>query len=241
MVNETMVLRRINRDIGDDIFQSVQLSWIKHIIDDETLYTFSEYYPKAVDNIYIDKSMAIPESDPRSGRTVYWHYKLPNPDQRVFIGIETTFHPMSDQGSPYFYQGAQSPIVSAMAQKLSSAFPGGMTFTARLDGPEVIAKDPSTSQHMDFIVNATAVRRLVEIPKYYRTPFLELAVCDVKLAIYNKHRVLRDEQTLGGTSVDLKISEFGDAAQERKDLLEKFESDYYKDPERIRSVLRYAE
>jgi hypothetical protein len=84
--------------------------------------------------------------------------------------------------------------------------------------------------------------RLHEIPLYYRELLLQLCTCDIKIALYNEFKNLRDgSANYQGLEVNSYIGEFQDAKAERKELLETFRKDFFKNPLRFSSNFMFAD
>lgn len=236
MVSETMLFRHLQRQLGSDIFKSLTIEYYRDILVDESLLTFSLYYPHMIQNISITKKDAIPSIHPQTNKEAIYKYKIPivDPDS-PYIGIEMFYHPANHlQGN---LTGLNPVMTDMMYGKIASYLPTAVIrFTLTFEAPDILVIDPIQTQHQDFSVTMQRVKKLHEIPMYYIELFKNLFVADVKIAIYNELRNARDTTVFGGIEVNTYISEFSDAVSTREGIIEKMQADYYKDPARIRAI-----
>jgi hypothetical protein len=235
--NDTMLLRKLQRRIGSKIFQSVNIEFFIDILNEETLDTFSSYYPKLVKGIKITREHAIPTYDPQNHLQQYHRYKIPkySPDIE-YIGIERTI--FQDQGYGDALIGFNSIMADAVFSKVSSLMPYPViSYTAAFEAPDFCLVSPYRSGHSDFALIMQRKIKLAEIPMGLQEYFMRLYTLDCKLAIYNEFPAARDSGTINGVEVNTSISDFNNAQADRESLLDIFEEDYYKNPERFDTLL----
>jgi hypothetical protein len=243
MISETMVLQRIKLSIGDDIFNVMPAKWFLDIITSQSLVTWGTFYPKFIRGIEVLPKDAIKSEHPQTRRIAYYMYKIPKQSKdTMFINIEDFFCPLNTQMNQ---MTSSLPILNAtmsMALKATagSNYYNSVRYTIRFQPPDIAIIDPPPPTTTSFSLIMSAVPKLYEIPMYYREYFMQLCECDVKLALFAKFQNLADGSTYQGLEVRNIISTFSDAKSERKDLLDTFSKDYFKDPNRSAIILKYA-
>jgi len=246
MITENSVLFEINLDVGEILYNTQQPAYYLEIINRKTLYTWSEYFPKIIKGINIRQSDGIPVKHPQTGVVCSSSmYKIPkNNIADEYIGYEQVFYP----GNIALNQGSSNlPAMNGMMNMVSQFLPnsqyyGKVRFSFDFKPPDILVIDPTPATHIDFSLNMQRKCRLHEVPMYYREDFLKLCVCDVKMALYSKFKHLKDGQTYQGLEIKTElINELADAKDERKDLIEKFEKNYFKDPSRYGALMEYSE
>jgi hypothetical protein len=243
MITEAMVLNKIRREIGDDIQKVMPPSWFINIVEDETLITWSIYYPKIIRGVIITVKNGIRTKHPQSGLEVMYKYKIPKDDpSHEYINIEQFFYP----GNNVYNQASSTlPMMNAVQQMVLKAMPSAqffntVRFSVRFEPPDICYVDPIPFSHVDFSLNMQRKCKLWEVPLYYRELFLNLCICDIKLALYNKFKNLRDGQTFQGVEIQTSISDFNDAKSERKELLDLFRKDFFKNPDRFSADMFFS-
>jgi len=237
MVSESMLFSKLRRRLGSDIFNAFDLDFYRSILNEETLLTFSLYYPRLVRRIRITKNDLI---EVRNEKDIqgYYKYKLPIVDEESpYIGIEIFYHPSNDRMG--VLTGTSPMLTNMMYGKMASYLPiPDVRFTASFEQPYFIIITPPPTFHNDFIVTMQRVRKLFEIPMYYVDLFTNLFTCDIKMAIYEELKNARDNVVIGGIELNTYINEYNDAVSKREDIIEKMQNDYYKDPERFEAIMR---
>ena len=239
MLNESMLFRGLRRELGEDIFDALDPDWILDILNEKTILQFSILYPYIVRGVEIKQEHGIPSRHPQSGAIATYKYKIPNetPDLGI-IGIEN-FYFAQNFGNDR-YTGLAPLATDTMIGKLRSYLPTPqIRRSARFEPPDIVVVDPIPIYHQDFSIDVQRVRRLNEFPLYYYEFIEELFYLDVKWAIYNKYKNARDNVTLGGVEVQTFISDYSSARDDRKELMDKFNKDYYKNPERFASFMQF--
>jgi hypothetical protein len=242
MITETMLLRRLQRKLGSEIYDAFDTEWYMDILNEESLITFSTYYPFLIKNIVMTSSAAIPSVQPQTGnRAQYAIYKIPkeNPDD-TYIGIEWSYFASNGtEGSSY--SGLNPMLTDALYQKVKSLLPiPPIRFIATFEAPDLCRVAPAPLAHLDFALTMQRVRRLSEVPIAMREYFLRLFEYDVKDSIFNEFKSARTSGVYNGIEINTYIDEYSSAANDRNELLEVFEGDYFKDPSRYEVITQFG-
>jgi hypothetical protein len=235
--NETMLLRKLQRRLGSKLYQSVNTQFFIDILDEETLNTFSTYYPKLVKGVKITSACAIPTYDAENNLQRFHRYRIPkySPDIE-YIGIEQTI--FQDQGFENAFVGLNPPLADAVFGKIRSLLPYPViSYTASFEEPDFCLVNPYRSNHLDFVLIMQRKIKLQEISMGLQEYFTRLFTYDCKLAIYNEFPAARDSGIINGVEVNTNIQDFNSASSDRESLLEIFESDYQTNPERFSALL----
>jgi hypothetical protein len=234
--NETMLLRKLQRRIGSKLYQAVDPAFFIDILYEETIDTFSTYYPKLVKGIKITKDCAIPTYDPVNHLQQFHRYKIPKYNHDIeYIGIEQCI--MQDQGFENTFSSINPPLVEAAFGKIRSLLPiPVISYTTTFEEPDFCIVSPYRTNHIDFVLIMQRKIKLSEVSMGLQEYFVRLFAFDCKLAIYNEFPGARDSGTINGVEVNTNISDFNSAAADREALLDVFEGDYYTNPERFSAM-----
>jgi hypothetical protein len=234
--NETLVLRKLQRRIGSKIFGAIEIDFFIDILYEETIDTFSSYYPKLVKGIKITRQNAIPTYDPVNHIQQFHRYKIPKySDDIEYIGIEQCI--MQDQGFENVFTGLNPPLLDAAFNKIRSLTPYPViSYTTTFEAPDFFIVSPYRANHTDFVLIMQRKIRLSEIAMGLQEYFMRLFTYDCKLAIYNEFPSARESGTINGIEVNTSISDFNGASSDREALLEVFEGDYYTNPDRMAAI-----
>lgn len=237
MITETSILEELEDELGE-IFPAFPANFYLKIVKRRSLRTFSTYYPKIVRGIYITENEHIP-TDIDDTLRPYVKYRIPKADPDApFIGIEIFYHPLNPVHNTVNEQGGGT-FGHIAAKATSSMHQENVLINGVFQGPDIIELTPPTSAHIDFTVDMLRKLKLHEVPYSRIEDFYDLVGYDVKRTIYNKYRS-KLENAYRGQELKSALSEYGDANGERRELIEKFENDYYKNPERFASMLTYS-
>jgi hypothetical protein len=233
--NETMVLRKLQRRLGSKLFEAIDTDFFINILYEETIDTFSTYYPKLVKGIKITKENAIPTYDPINHMQQFHRYKIPKYSDIEYIGIEQCI--MQDQGYDNVFTGLNPPLADAAFNKIRSLMPYPViSYTTTFEAPDFCIVNPYRANHMDFVLIMQRKVRLEEVSMGLQEYFIRLYAFDCKLAIYNEFPSARESGTINGIEVNTNISDFSNASSDREALLDVFEGDYYTNPERFSAM-----
>lgn len=237
MLNETTLLRHLQRQLGSKLFDALDIDYFMDILNEETLITWSTYYPKLIRGVKITQACAIPTFDPINNVQEYHKYKIPkfNPEDE-YIGIEKFI--FNGQGYEQAYAGFNGPLADAAISKVRSLLPiPAVRWRAEFESPDFCDVYPYRRVHQDFVLIMQRKVRLSEIPSGLWELFKKLYVADVKIAIYNEFPAARDSGVLNGIEINTNISEFSNANSDRDTYIEKMDGDYYKNPDRFETFL----
>lgn len=233
MITETMILGRLKRRLGTEIFETIGPESMLETIREESLITWSTYYPKIVRGIRIDRSHWVPEYN-ENNYAMFRRYKVPLEKDQTLIGLEIAFHPLN---TPRDILSGGSMVSSALKGQLQALMPQ-YKISVRFEAPFFVCLDPPSANHQNFTINVQRVLQFYEIPMAYREYFLKLCEYDVKMAIYEEFRDMRDDTIYAGADVKARISDFESAEGKRDELLDVLEGDWYKNPERFEAILQ---
>ena len=231
MSNPTSLLRHIKMMLGVP-YKQIPISDedIMDIVFEESLYTFSTYYPYFVD-------IVIPESTvtANNGNGVFY---LDTSEQvgeeLIILGVAKMFR------SNGFYTQSMWPIYREadwfdmqLSADMASAVQVPDTF--RFLPPNKVEIYPKSHSPWQFSVQLKCVhpKNFGTIPPGLRDYFYKLCVCDVKIALFYMLKNYDQLNTPYG-NIDLKIEDYEQAVQERQELLERFRANYWKEPNRKR-------
>ena len=234
-LTESSLLNHLRREISPPIYDSFTPDFFTDILYEKTLVEYSTYYPDWIKNVAIKSSNAIPRIDPISGLTNNSSlYKIPNydPQHVMYLDIDMFRHPCNERND---YAGiGYAGVAENLVFKTLTMFNQTRTLiTASFERPDLIYLDPAPESHMDFLVNIKIRTHLSRIPTGMMFLFRDLFICDVKIDIFNELPNLRDSANLGGIEIDSRIGNFESAKDTKKDILEKFEANWFREPENM--------
>jgi len=235
MLDINTLLKRMKRRIPSPVYNSVDKKFFIDVLNEETLTTYSEYYPKIKKGIIVTKDMGIKSRNGRSKKTKIASYALPlDKNESPYIGISVFYHPFNNsKGSLY----SQTPIGSFTNKVLGSLNFPDIRYTPSFISPNIITIDPPPRMHHDFTVNMKQLRELREVKNGYSEWIKKLFEADCKIALYYKFYTISSGSSYGGVEMKDMISEFKDYNSVRESLIEEFEQDFYKDPDMIEEIM----
>ena len=230
-INPTSLLRHIKMMLGVPYKQiPISDADIMDIVYEESLFTFSTFYPYMVD-------ITI-ETDDRVSEDRLGVYFLDTSDQvgeeLDIIGVNKMFR------QDGFYTTSLYPIYREadwvdlqLSADLTSAVQVPTTF--KFFAPNKIEVFPKSYSYYKFLVQLKCVhpRHLGTIPMGLRDYFYKLATLDVKIALYYMLKNYDNLNTPYG-NIELKIDDYEQAVQDREQLIELFKANYWKEPNRKR-------
>ena len=234
-LTESFLLNEVRRAVSPPIYDVLPEQFYTDILYDKTLVEYSTYYPDWIKNVVIKSSNAIPRIDPISGKTNNCSlYKIPNfdPQHVMYLDIDMFRHPTNERND---YAGiGYAGVAENLVFKTMTMFNQTRTLVnAQFERPDLIYLDPPPEQHSDFLVNIKIRTHFSRIPTGLMFLFRDLFICDVKIDIFNELPNLRDNVNLGGIEIDSRIGNFESANDTKKDILEKFEANWFKEPENM--------
>lgn len=223
-LNPTSVLRSIKRRLGASHFPlPLDDEEIMDIIEQETLYTYSTYFPHQFPINVDTKNDLVPGEVGK--------YFLDSSDveilsvAKVFRGSGVHTH----SNYPYMRVNTQSAATMQMISDLSSFSEVPETFM--FIAPNMIEVFPKIVNEANFMVTVNCIHpsNLGTIPISMREEFLKLALYDVQISLY---QILKHYEGLGTAvgNISLKTEELEAADANRRELLEKWDTMYFKEP-----------
>lgn len=244
IITDRVVQSELEIELGEVLYRTVNPAFFRDIIDRKTLVTWSIYFPKIIKGILITQKDALTVKHPQTGVICRsFMYKVPkyNPEDE-YIAYEQVFYP----GNMVLNQASSSlPVMNDLLKMVSSNLPnnqfyGKVRFSFAFTPPDIIEISPVPSNHIDFSVNMQRKVRLNEVPIYYRDEFIALCVADCKYALYNKFKHLKNGTTYQGLEINTDlIADLNNGKDERKEIIEEFKKNYWKDPSRFASFMEY--
>lgn len=246
IVTEQTLFFELKMELGEVLFQTVLPSFFRQVVEKKSLVTWSIYFPKIVRGIMIKQENALTVKHPQTGVICRsYMYKVPkfNPEDE-YISYEQVFYP----GNLVLNQASSNlPVMNNLLGAISDNLPnsqyyGVVRYSFSFTPPDIIAIDPIPMSHLDFSVNMQRKLRLSEVPVYYRDEFMQLCVADCKYALYNKFKHLKNGTTYQGVEINTDLlTDLQSGKDERKELLEEFKKNYWKDPSRYAAFMEYEQ
>lgn len=236
-LNETTLLNHLSRRIGSKLFSCINPDEYIEVLRDETLTTWSTYYPKIIKGIKITMSNAIPTYDPQNNLQEYHRYRIPKFNaEDEYIGIES-FHFVGD-GWEQAMVGNATPLMGAIWGKIRSLQPvPPIRWTCNFEAPDFVEVFPYRKSHVNFVLDMQRLTRLNEIPSGLWETFKKLYVLDVKSYIYHEYPSARDNGVINGVEIQTDISEFSNAESDRDSLLnDTLDNDWFLEPSRFAAL-----
>lgn len=223
-ISTTSLLRYLKRNLGAS-HRPLPIS-DEDIIDvvlEETLLTFSNYFPYTY-NITVNAFNQVP------GKSGQFFLEA---DGLEILGIQKVF---TVYGNNSFIQGVGNSYVyptdgmnNQLLTNLTSYTDVPTTF--EFYPPNICEIYPKYNSSDTIMITLKCVHpdHLATIPLSLREQFYALALLDVKIALWNILKQYSGMSTAVG-SIDLKIDDYEAATSERKDLLQLWDANYYKEP-----------
>jgi hypothetical protein len=212
-LNPTVVMRRLGVELGLSHMDAELADFdMMNVVYEVTLPTFSDFFPyKIMVQVSHDKDLV----DGYMGR----YYLRTNFE---ILGISKLFiddYQIKSLQNQTYYD--YNPFTVAMKQNMEP-FVTGMV-TPKFHHPNQIELFPKHYAYGNFSVELKVMhpRHLATIPLNLREEFLELAVIDVKSALYPIRKRFQSMSTPFG-SIELNIEDLQSAVDRRRDLLEKW-------------------
>lgn len=246
MISKSELIRKLKRSLGDKLFRLAEsTNMIDEVLEDETLNTYSEYYPELV-SIRITNDDAIPYTDYNGKFYPFMYYRIPKvlPNSGIYRSRKyewrdiENYH-LSGNDSSDVYSGGNF-MLNQFYLTARSAMPHTRSYyQVTFQEPDILKVDPPLQIHRNFEVVMQAKRTLDTVLNNMRTLFMQLFVYDMKIALYNRFKHEGGSQTYGGIEIDMKIDDFSNAESDRQTLIEIFDKDWYKNPERFEAATLY--
>ena len=228
-LNKTILMRWLGEQLGiSHTYLEVSDDYLFQIIQDDTMKTFSKYFPALFRVTLRPAEMAMTG---RTGMYIIPTSVIPSDD---LIGINkilpSTYLPSKDG----YLMAFTSDIFDRqlMADGLSMlALPNTFKFYP----PNIVELFPKNFYYNSifFEFRVRHHKNFFTIPNGLEEEFRKLALIDCKAAIYNI-RVNYPEVTTAFGNITLITENFQNAKEERQTLLDKWEENYWKSPYRKR-------
>lgn len=245
MISKSELIRKLKRELGSNLFRLVTEEKIYEILHDETLMTYSEFYPKLV-RITITRDQAVPFQDYNGKVWNNMYYKIPNnptptgefePEQFEWRDLENYY--IAGNDSSDVYSGGNF-MLNQFFLSASASMPHTRSyFIVSFEEPDTLIIDPPQQTHRNFTVVMQANRTLKTIPRNMQRTVQNLFVCDMKLYLYNEYQHDEGSQVYGGIEIQTKIDTFKEAESERDSIIQEMEKDWFKNPERFEVIALY--
>lgn len=246
MITTNLLLFHLKDELGEILYNTQKPEFFDKILHSKSLLLWSTFFPKIVKGIMITQECGVLMRNPQTGvMCSSGMYKVPkyNPNDE-YINYEQIYYP----GNLVLNQTSSSlPVMNALLGTTSKFSPnnqfyGQVRYSFGFTPPEFITIDPIPMKHLDFSVDMQRFNRLNEIPMYYFEDFKNLYLADVKYSLYNKYKNIAKggNTTYQGLEIttDL-LADLESGKDERKELIEKYEKNYWKDPSRYGAMLNY--
>lgn len=245
MISRSELIRKLKRSVGDQIFKLINQSLIDEVLQDETLLTFSDYYPLLVD-ITITKDCAIPYTSYSGINFNYMKYKLPElsdfrplAQNEIFEWRDIENYYITGNDSSDVYSGGNFLMNQFFISARSTMPHTRSYFEVTFEEPNILILNPPQQTHRNFTVRMQSKRTLSTVLKNMQSIFMNLFVADMKIALYNKYQHETGNQIYGGIEIETKIENFADAVGDREKIIDIFEGDWMKNPERFEVINLY--
>lgn len=221
------LLRHIHRKLGTSHFEiPIDEEEIIDIIQQESLYTYSKFYPH-----FVRTTISI--DDLIEHRTSSSMYRIPNPTSLQIIGISRRI----DNGRIGLYNNVfpavsvMDPITTQAAMDLISGSVVPKTF--RYEPPDKIELFPRRLFMEKEMIEIKCIHKpdLSTITVNMKDEFFELCLLDVKDSIWQILKRKTDINSPFGT-INLKIDDYAEAENQKKELLERWRRNFMKSSRR---------
>lgn len=223
-MNPTMVLQSIEKNLGATI-QVLELDTneIMSIIEQETIPTFSKYYP------YFTKVTIKPDRDKVPHRICTYYIRT---DFEI-LGVSKLLveNYMGGTGLPIVAPYFANPVDRQIVADTTSMY--YQPFTCDFEAPNIVSIFPKTHFFGDFMleIKVNHPSHMATIPLSMRDEFLEMALYDVRIALYPIRDRFKSINTTFG-SIELFMDKLESAYDDKKQLLEKWRQNFARNPKR---------
>ena len=231
-INPTTLLRHIKMMSGVP-YKVIPFSDedIMSIVFEETLYTFSAYYPYFVEINVNGNTDMVPGTE---GGVYYLHMSEQVGDELEILGVSKFLRQdgyYTTELYPVYRESDFLELYNANEMTGLTTVPD----TYRFIEPNKIEIFPKSRTNWTFLAQLKCIhpRHLGTIPLGLREYFYKLATLDVKIALFHAMKNYAQLQTPYG-SIDMKIEDYQDAIQEREQLLDKLREQFWKEANRKR-------
>ena len=231
-VTPTTLLRHIKASLGTNVrVLPVTDDEVLEVVREETIPTFSKFYPYMCP-IYVD-----PKTDTLRNEETKSVYVM-NTQGLEVIGVANVYRTDgASEDNRYPYYNTNNIFDIAIANNYISASQVPETFA--FYPPSMIELFPKNFSETKFLV----ITKCIHLPSFQSIPlslkdeFFDLATLDVKKMLFP---ILKQYDSLNTPygNIDLKINDLEEAESKRDELLDKFRSNFLKEPNRRKIWIR---
>jgi hypothetical protein len=245
MLDMNALMKRLKNRIPDPVFRAVDKRWYYDILIEESLPTYSIYYPKRSRLWRIGRNNQLNVTDSKGALHRYIKYAVPLEDDKYpYIGVAAFYHYSNgNNGVTFRAPGMIDGMINNVLNAIGNT--NAVNVTCDFEGPNIITLEGLESRlqyHTNFVVSMYRTRRLNEIKSGYHEWFKQLFEYDCKIALYNKFYQAVDGGVHGGIELKDYVSRFADAEDKRESLIEdKFGKDWFLDADRHEEIFAITE
>lgn len=232
------LISRMKKRVPDAVFKAVDTEFWIDCLMEETLPTYSSYYPAVVKGICVNSAMSIKSIDNQGRVSNCNRYAIPMVESIYpFTGISTFHYPRNFiGGGTYSHNG----IVDALTSKVVSATSTvDVRYVGVFEAPNIVIINPAPRIHMDFTVSMYRMRKLEEVNNGLHELFKKLYEADCKIALYYKFFTVSEGGAYSGIEIKDYVASFLEYEEKRTSILEEMDTDYYKSFERVEEAFNY--
>ena len=235
MLNQTTLIQNIELDLGYK-FTDLEISHeeIMDIVHLRTLPEFSKYFP------FQERLRVDPEKDKVPGYTNRFYLRTDHEILNINRIIGNSHkNALSDvvvgTPSPWMSLSGGASLYEMDAYNTMGGFTNVHTY--QYIHPGMIEFAPNASASYIISCNVVHDKSLITIPSNMQDYFRQLAVLDVKSALYLiRNRIANLQSSLG--AIELFIDDLASARDERRDLIERLAASTIKTARRKKVVIR---
>jgi len=231
MLNTTKLAKYIGSKLGiSHAHLEMEMAYLLEIIKDHTLVTFSKYYPYQLELELKIGTNAL--TVPGSAGDFIIPTTAVNPAKILSLRRLVMSHDNSEFYPGLAFDGA------VVNRQLRNNITSGMTtpITSEFIRPNILRIYPRKTyvgNIMQVTFHTIHPDTFYTIPTNMEDEFKELALVDVKDAIYNIRKQYENITTAFG-SLELNLSQFEGMAEKRRDIVEYWKKNYWKSAHRKR-------
>jgi len=225
-INPSVVINYISRRINwVNRYLPFSQDDIMNVVYDESLITFSEYFPYMKQVTLDCKHDAIPGTLNK--------FSIRGIEGLEVLGINKFYINNYTNSVNNDYYTTYNTNIFDLQVNTNLVSMARIPETFNFTPPNIVEIFPKALRSAELLLELKCVhpRPLVTIPSGLREYFLKLCLYDVQSTIYENLKPYEELNTAFG-EVSLKISDLSEAESKKEELLEKFESKYIKEANR---------
>jgi len=230
-INTTNLIRHLGLELGiTHSFLEISTDFMLEVIELQTLPLFSKYFP-AFFRFTLDTTDDILKVEGKRGM-----YRIPTElvDSERILGVSKLITDIA-YGTREGYLYSYDVNVFDRQFRADMASVASLPITFIFHQPNLIEIYPHNFYYRKFLVEIKLQhdKNLFTIPKNLIDEFYKLAIIDVKRAIYNIRKNFPSISTAFG-NLEFDLDSVQGMDDKKQELLEKWDSQYYKSPRRKR-------